>query len=139
MSATHRATPIHILMGPSRERLERSERERDRETATPTHDSRRPRSIGPIRHAEYYFDDGNLVLLVENTLYNVHRGMLKRHSELFFSMLSLPQPSGSSEGLKDSHPVKLQEVSSVDFERLLWILYPPYAFFPSLKLRSYHV
>src|ERR1700761_895721 len=78
------------------------------------------------RHPEYYFEDGNVILLVGNVLFNVHRGVLLRHSEVFCSLFSLPQPAGKHiEGSKDAYPVKLEHVSSVDFERLLWILYPP--------------
>lgn len=79
---------------------------------------------GPTRHNEYYFEDGNVILLVESVLFSLHRGVLRRHSELFLTMLSLPQSPSSQEGLHDRTPILLPEVKSRDFERLLWILYP---------------
>ncbi|KZS87765.1 hypothetical protein SISNIDRAFT_419059 [Sistotremastrum niveocremeum HHB9708] len=80
---------------------------------------------GPSRHVEYYFEDGNLVLLVENHLYNLHRGILTRHSDVFSAMLSVPRPNGEPEGSSDMNPIRLESIKSPDFEKLLWILYPP--------------
>ena len=76
------------------------------------------------RHPEFYFDDGNIILLVENDLYNVHRSILARHSNAFLGMFELPQGPGIQEGLTDENPVRLPETRSTDFELLLLTLYP---------------
>ncbi|PCH35702.1 hypothetical protein WOLCODRAFT_50933, partial [Wolfiporia cocos MD-104 SS10] len=78
-------------------------------------------------HPEYYFEDGNLVMLAENVLFRVYRSSFSRHSGLFRDIFSLPMVSstGRPEGSCDENPVKLPDVSKADFERLLWIVYPP--------------
>ncbi|KAF8207281.1 hypothetical protein K438DRAFT_2013775 [Mycena galopus ATCC 62051] len=76
------------------------------------------------RHAEYYFEDGNLVIQVSGILFRVWDGVLRRHSKAFpvapVSLLDkLP------DGINDEHPLVLEGVDAADFERLLWIIYPP--------------
>ena len=64
---------------------------------------------------------------VENVLFNVTRSTFTRHSRVFRDIFSLPRcwnPSEEVEGSSDRHPVHFSGISSVDFERLLWILYP---------------
>ncbi|KAK7692000.1 hypothetical protein QCA50_005405 [Cerrena zonata] len=80
------------------------------------------------RHEDYYFDDGNLVLRIENTLFRVFRSTFIRHSSTFSDLFDLPPPSQSKEveGTTDYNPIILSGISVVDFERLLWVLYPPY-------------
>ncbi|OBZ69900.1 hypothetical protein A0H81_10110 [Grifola frondosa] len=80
----------------------------------------------PVHHPDYYFDDGNFVILVENTLFNIFRSTLTRHSPIFRDLFSLPEPTDlPAEGSGDTNPLHLPGISSTDFERLLWILYPP--------------
>jgi len=80
----------------------------------------------PMYHPEFYFEDGNLVILVENTLFRVFRSTFTRHSPVFKELFSLPEPGGfPSEGSEDENPLYLSGILSVDFARLLWILYPP--------------
>ena len=100
----------------------------------------------PMRHPELYFEDGNLVTQVtiifteiqcqgrsltvrkvEDTLFNVHRSILIRHSVVFSDIFALPKPvpGASVEGSSDECPLQFPGISSVDFERFLWILYPP--------------
>jgi hypothetical protein len=101
------------------------------------------------RHPDYYLEDGNLVVLVrlvfcnaievhkpgvrqvEGTLFNVHRSTLTRHSSVFRDVFALPAPAAApnapyiAEGTSDEFPLQLAGIPSVDFERLLWVLYPP--------------
>ncbi|KAI0692542.1 hypothetical protein BC835DRAFT_1416469 [Cytidiella melzeri] len=44
------------------------------------------------RHPDYYFDDGNLVILAENCLFRVHRTVLSLHSDVFRDLLAVLQP-----------------------------------------------
>ncbi|TDL18025.1 hypothetical protein BD410DRAFT_512536 [Rickenella mellea] len=77
------------------------------------------------RHPEYYFDDGNLVLQVENVLFRVFRSTFNRHSAVFREVLAAPADSNNCEGESDRKPFLLLGISAVDFERLLSIIYPP--------------
>ncbi|KAI0352036.1 hypothetical protein OH77DRAFT_1429073 [Trametes cingulata] len=78
-------------------------------------------------HPDYYFDDGNLVILVENTLFRLFRSTFTRHSVVFNDLFSLPigQDGPPAEGQDDDNPLHFSGISSTDFERLLWVLYPP--------------
>lgn len=40
----------------------------------------------------WWFDDGNVVLIAEDTLFRVHRGMLAHHSVVFRDMFMIPLP-----------------------------------------------
>ncbi|KAI0041573.1 hypothetical protein FA95DRAFT_1565270 [Auriscalpium vulgare] len=42
--------------------------------------------------SEFWFADGNIILLAGHYAFKVHRGLLERHSDIFRSMLSIPQP-----------------------------------------------
>ncbi|KAI1788338.1 hypothetical protein LXA43DRAFT_1159976 [Ganoderma leucocontextum] len=78
-----------------------------------------------VPHPDYYLEDGNLVIQVENTLFRVFRSTFTRHSAFFKDLFSLPGPVGTAEGLDDDTPLQFSGISAVEFERLLWVLYPP--------------
>ncbi|EJF61195.1 hypothetical protein DICSQDRAFT_106259 [Dichomitus squalens LYAD-421 SS1] len=82
-------------------------------------------AAGKCRHSDYCFDDGNVVLECQGTLYKVHRSLLERHSPVFREMFMLPQPEGSIEGLSEENPITLEGIEADDFTRLLSLLYPP--------------
>ena len=44
------------------------------------------------RDDEFWFDDGNLIIVAHDVEFRVYRGPLVRHSPVFREMLSLPQP-----------------------------------------------
>ncbi|KAI5890135.1 uncharacterized protein SCHCODRAFT_02630957 [Schizophyllum commune H4-8] len=73
------------------------------------------------RHAAYYFADGNLTILVERTLYNVWAATFRQHSSSFAKQFSLAADRETS----DASPLRLDNVTTEEFERFLWILYPP--------------
>jgi hypothetical protein len=51
--------------------------------------------------------------------------MFERESPVFADMFSFPAGSlKEPEGNKDTSPVRLEQVKTVDFERLLGLLYP---------------
>lgn len=79
-----------------------------------------------VRDDSYYFPDGSCVLLVEDTLFNVHRSILSRDSSMFSTMFTLPAPRGQSipvEGSSDDHPIVLAGDIAAEFRNLLWALY----------------
>ncbi|KDQ17865.1 hypothetical protein BOTBODRAFT_171575 [Botryobasidium botryosum FD-172 SS1] len=87
-------------------------------------------SSGPItvrtRDHKYYFEDGNIILLVEDTLFNVHRSLLAQDSSIFGSTFSLPVSQTTSsdlEGSSDDSPFLLPGESAENFRLLLMALY----------------
>ncbi|KAL1659801.1 hypothetical protein GGF50DRAFT_130752 [Schizophyllum commune] len=64
------------------------------------------------RHATYYFADGNLTILVPT---------FRHHSSSFAKQFSLATDRETS----DASPLRLDNVTTDEFERFLWILYPP--------------
>ncbi|KZO91994.1 hypothetical protein CALVIDRAFT_601826 [Calocera viscosa TUFC12733] len=73
------------------------------------------------RHPTWYFSDGNVVLRIEDTLYNIHQSFLSK-STVFKHMFALP-PSDGQEGGSDDKPVVLQELVQ-EFDHLLEFIYP---------------
>ncbi|KAJ7154433.1 hypothetical protein C8R43DRAFT_1001276 [Mycena crocata] len=84
----------------------------------------------PARNGKYYFE--TVIFQVEECLFKVPRYHFERSSEIFATMFSLPT-SAESEGLTDQNPIKLEGISSVDFERLLEVLYPLEVTLPTMS------
>jgi hypothetical protein len=42
--------------------------------------------------SDFWFSDGNIVLISSSAAFKVHRGHLARHSEVFNDLFSIPQP-----------------------------------------------
>jgi len=88
---------------------------------------------GPSRDPTYYISDGNSVLLVENTLFKVHRSTLTKDKSAFETMFQLSSETDSSrsdssmtvaqEGENDDNPIRLQGDTAEEFRALLWALY----------------
>ncbi|KAI0089227.1 hypothetical protein BDY19DRAFT_944764 [Irpex rosettiformis] len=62
------------------------------------------------RDPRYYFDDGNVVILAEDTIFRVHKGVLSLHSGVFKDLLNLPQPPGG-ETLDSCPLVRIQDTA----------------------------
>ncbi|KAL0952880.1 hypothetical protein HGRIS_007099 [Hohenbuehelia grisea] len=81
------------------------------------------------RHAEYHIEDGNIILLVEKTLFKVHRHFLVTQSPVFKDMLGMPVSTEDEdvavEGLSDDNPITLPGDKADDFASLLWMFYNP--------------
>jgi len=83
------------------------------------------RPVGKERHERFYFPDGNIILLVENTLFKVHRFFFVRDSEVFREIFTFPPPRGQApKGSSDDTPIKLDGQDRQDFENFLSLLYP---------------
>ncbi|KAJ7936780.1 hypothetical protein B0H13DRAFT_1542622, partial [Mycena leptocephala] len=50
-----------------------------------------------IRSSDFWFEDGTIILRVENTLYRVYRGLLSARSTVFHDTFSMPQPRAMKE------------------------------------------
>jgi hypothetical protein len=84
-----------------------------------------PPTAGAIhRHPHFYFEDGDIIILVETVLYRLHRSTLSRYSNVFLDTLGLHQGEGSEKGKNDENPIPLSSVTSAEFDRLLWLEYP---------------
>ena len=60
----------------------------------PTYDM--PSLVTPttlIRSQDVWYDDGNVVIQTENTVFKVFRGILASNSPVFADMFSVPQPT----------------------------------------------
>ena len=71
-----------------------------------------------IIRSQPYFDDGNIILAVEQTHFRVYRGVLKTLSPIFADMLAMPQPP-SGEIFIDGCPVIELTDAVEDWEILL--------------------
>lgn len=54
--------------------------------------------------SDFWFDDGNIVIICGPAAFKVHRGQLERQSEVFLGMFGLPQPPEAEEDLVDGLP-----------------------------------
>ncbi|KAJ6593369.1 hypothetical protein B0H19DRAFT_1246152 [Mycena capillaripes] len=86
----------------------------------------------PLRDS-YYLE--TVVFNVENALFKVPRFQFERHSGIFATTFSLPQPVEGAEGTNDKIPFKLEGIKRADFQALLKVLYPMSAIpkLPELK------
>ncbi|PFH45431.1 hypothetical protein AMATHDRAFT_159844 [Amanita thiersii Skay4041] len=55
-------------------------------------------SFGNLVRSDFWFEDGNLILIAGSAAFKVHRGQLARHSEFFNDLISLPQPQSQPDG-----------------------------------------
>ncbi|KAJ6631475.1 hypothetical protein B0H10DRAFT_495799 [Mycena sp. CBHHK59/15] len=75
---------------------------------------------------EYYLPGGDLYCIVEDKLFRVHRYFFERESTFFKSKLGTPATPGVSRiGTAEDSAVLLDNVSTKDFAKLLWVFYNP--------------
>ena len=84
-----------------------------------------PTDSAPIseRHSTFWFDDGSIIICVEDTAFKVHRSHLARHSEIFADLFNVPQPPDTP-NIEGCPIVHLPDRKS-DFVDLLKALYNP--------------
>lgn len=46
-----------------------------------------------VRDDELYFEDGNIVVAAESTIFRLHRGILSFQSDIFRDLFAIPQPA----------------------------------------------
>ncbi|KAH7334216.1 hypothetical protein B0J17DRAFT_672607 [Rhizoctonia solani] len=92
---------------------------------------------GLSRDEHYYFQDGNVVLLVGNVLFRLHSSLLSRECEMFRNMFSKPARLGSSmsldgpsemakkgkEGSCDESPIVMPQLQPQPFRNFLLAIY----------------
>lgn len=76
------------------------------------------------KHPDLWFEDGNVVLIAENTGFRVYRGLLAKHSDIFRDMFSIPQPHSEAEDVLEGCPVvRLADDRAEDVATILGILF----------------
>jgi hypothetical protein len=76
-----------------------------------------------VRHPDFYFSDGSVVMILEGTALRIHQSVLARHSEVFNGMWDVPQPSSSEK--YDGCPCVHMSDSLGDFVEVAKVLYDP--------------
>ncbi|KAJ7070062.1 hypothetical protein C8F01DRAFT_1227129 [Mycena amicta] len=75
------------------------------------------------RCSDFWFDDGNIIIQVENTQFRVNIGVVSMHSAVFRDMFTIPLPA--DEPLLEGCPVVvLSGDSAEDWVHLLQAIYP---------------
>lgn len=75
------------------------------------------------RDSEVWFEDGNIVVIAQNTAFRFHKSVLSLHSSVFSDLFSIPQPSPAGEETLDGCPVVHVSDTSYDFRELLRAIY----------------
>ena len=77
------------------------------------------------KDAQVWLDDGNVVVVAQNTAFRVHKSLLSRHSDVFRDLFTIPQPPvcGGVVDLYDNCPVVHVSDTSFDFRELLRVIY----------------
>ncbi|KAJ7117490.1 hypothetical protein C8R44DRAFT_738389 [Mycena epipterygia] len=82
-----------------------------------------PEAYTGLRDQDYYLE--SVTFKVEDRIFKVPRYHFERNSEIFAATFSLPVAyDDHAEGQSDENPLVLEGISSVDFHRLLKVLYP---------------
>ncbi|EKM48685.1 uncharacterized protein PHACADRAFT_266208, partial [Phanerochaete carnosa HHB-10118-sp] len=79
------------------------------------------------RSPDVWYDDGNVVLQVDDTLFKLYKGILSNESAVFQDMFSLPQPDTGVESYDGCLLVKLHD-DLVHMKLFLLATSPPYEF-----------
>ncbi len=74
--------------------------------------------------ADLWFEDGNVIVVAQQTAFRFHRGALSRHSEVFRGMFTVPQPTSpiSAQNVEDCPVVDVTDTAH-DFRNLLRAVY----------------
>ena len=86
-------------------------------------------TIPPKQRGEPWFEDGNVIVLTEDTAsevtvaFKVHRGVLARHSEVFQSMFELPPPTAEDVEVADGCQVVRMYDKPTELSALIRALY----------------
>ncbi|KAF8643559.1 hypothetical protein AX16_008947 [Volvariella volvacea WC 439] len=95
-----------------------------------THSKGKSRS-GLNPHPEYFFEDGNLLIRVENVDFKIHRYFFMRDSATFRQLSKngvlgriFDNGDDENDATEYTTPLMLEGLKSLDFERFLGVLYP---------------
>lgn len=77
------------------------------------------------KYDDFWFQDGSMVVVVQDKHFRVHQSILSKHSEVFADMFSVPQPPLASQDLLDGCPVIKLNDELHDFVDLMKVVYHP--------------
>ncbi|KAK7690458.1 hypothetical protein QCA50_005556 [Cerrena zonata] len=93
-----------------------------------------------IDRGDPWFDDGNIVIVAENTGFKVHRDVLSQRSEIFKDMLLVPQPPvPNQDEILDGIPVVHVSDTQKDLFYVISAIYNGYKYFGEGKLMTFPV
>lgn len=79
---------------------------------------------------DFWYSDGNIIIVARNVEFRVYKGLLADHSAVFRDMLAFPQPpappSSGAGSAEDSCPVVHVSHSPEDFRHILRFYMPRY-------------
>jgi len=81
-----------------------------------------PEKFSSLVRSDFWFSDGNIVIVAGSAAFKVHRGQLERHSEVFSDLFSIPQPA-NQELIDGCAYVELQQDCPSDVFYFLSALY----------------
>lgn len=77
----------------------------------------------PARHPDYYFADGNIVLVAGDVTFRVHSGILCRHSKVFNDVIDPSHPRNVQQEIIDGCPCARLDDNPEDLAVILDCLY----------------
>ncbi|KAL7278468.1 hypothetical protein ACG7TL_007467 [Trametes sanguinea] len=81
--------------------------------------------VQSTQDAEYWFEDGNIILVAQDVSFKVYKGLLAEHSEVFRSMFLVAQGAQpSTEQSTDGCPVVPLDDSPEDLRQLFRLIFP---------------
>ncbi|GLB39532.1 hypothetical protein LshimejAT787_0700420 [Lyophyllum shimeji] len=81
----------------------------------------------PQRSPEFWFSDGSIVIIVEDTAFRIHKSILSQHSDVFADLFQVPQPPTGIESMDGVEIARLSDNLS-DFTDVMRSLYEPFHF-----------
>jgi hypothetical protein len=75
--------------------------------------------------SQYWFEDGNIILQAENTLFRVHQSILSRQSQIFKDTFAMPQAASDedeSERVEGCPVIPLSDTAE-DLGHIISLLY----------------
>lgn len=74
-----------------------------------------------IKHPDYWYDDGNVVIQIDNTQFKLYRGQLSRHSAYFADLFK--EPAEETQRHVEGYPHYVVDGTNVeDFQALLGVV-----------------
>ena len=78
-----------------------------------------------IRHHQYYLPGRDLFILIDTTLFHVHKYFFEQEATKFFVPPYTNPDNNTPCGTFASHPIIFHGISIYDFKQFLWVFYNP--------------
>ncbi|QRV97356.1 The BTB (BR-C, ttk and bab)/POZ (Pox virus and Zinc finger) domain [Ceratobasidium sp. AG-Ba] len=86
-----------------------------------------PEQVLPVRDSRHYYEDGNVVFLIEKVLFKVHTSLISAQSEVLRSSLAVFKDGNGvqHEGTTDERQMTVRGVGADEFRNFLNMIYLP--------------